>query len=164
MVSLEEWNTIKKHVEILEQKGCEVIETSKKVIETSKKGCEVREISNVVKSMMEAIANDQPVFGISDPNMQEFSESGEVGDPVSEMPPTANAATFPELLKKHPMPPASPPPRRLMLQAARTGPFVNMVPPKDNRPWRSTAPYTKTSCGSTSSWDTSSWDTHECWA
>ena len=156
MVPLQDWNTIKKHVDILEKKGCEVIEISKK-------GCEVHEISNVVKCMMEAIDNDQPVFGINEPDMQEFEEPGGVVDPVSETTPTANAATFPELLKKHPMPPTSPPPRKLLLKAARTGPFANMVPPKDNRPWRSTAPYTKTSSGSTSSWDTSSWDTHECW-
>ena len=155
MVPLQEWNTIKKHVEILEKKGYEVTEISKN-------GCEVSEISSVVKCMMEAIDNDQPVSSISESDVQQFEEPCGVGDPVSETDPTANAASIPEMFKKHPMPPASPPPRKLLVKAH--GPFANMVPPKDNRPWRSNGPYTKTSRSSTSSWDTSSWNSYEQWA
>ena len=81
MVPLQDWNTIKKHVDILAKKGCEVIEISKK-------GCEVHEISNVVKCMMEAIDHEQPDFGINEPDCQEFEEPGGVVDPVSETTPT----------------------------------------------------------------------------
>ena len=142
MVPLLDWNTIKKHVDILTMKGREVIQ-----------------ISDVVKCMMDAIDNDQPGTGVGEPEMKEFGEPGEVGEPVPETYLTVNAGTPPELPKKHPKPSATPPPPKLLLEAARTGPCANMVPPKENRPWRRAAPYTKTSCGSTSSWDT-----HERWA
>ena len=154
MVPLTTWNTIKKHVEILEQKGSEVIEMSQK-------GCEVSEISGVVKSMMETIDNEDSVFSTSESHVQEFEEPSGVGDPVSEMAPAVHAASFPEMFKKHPMPPTSPPPRKLLVKAH--GPFASLVLPKDTRPWRSNTPYTKLSRGSTSSSATSSWDTHECW-
>ena len=147
-------DSIKKHVEILEQKGSEVIEMSQK-------GCEVSEISSVVKSMMETIDKDESVFSTSESHVHEFEEPSGVGDPVSEMAPAVHAASFPEMFKKHPMPPTSPPPRKLLVKAH--GPFASLVISNKARPWRSNAPCSKLSRGSTSSSATSSWDTDECW-
>ena len=141
MVPLTTWNTIKKHVEILEQKGSEVIEMSQK-------GCEVSEISGDVKSMMETIDKDDSVFSTNDCHIQKVEEASRDG--VSE-----------EMFKKTPMPPTSPPPRKLLVQAH--GPFASLVMSNTPRPWRSNAPYRKLSRGSTSSSAISSWDTHECW-
>ena len=154
IVPLQTWYAIKEHVEILEQKGSEVIEMSQK-------GCEVNEISGVVKSMMETVDKENSAFSTCEPDVQEFEEGNAVADSVSELFPQMQAACIPEVLKKHPVPPTSPPPRKLLVKAH--GPFASMVLPQDNRPWRST-PYSKDSRGSTSSSAASTWYSHDFWS
>ena len=90
----------------------------------------------------------------------EFDKATEVPNSVPEMFPKMQTASIPEVLKKHPVPPASPPPRALLVKAQ--GPVASMVLPQKVCPWRST-PYSKDSRGS-SSWSTAStWNTNEYW-
>ena len=97
---------------------------------------------------MEIIDNEDSVFSTSECRVQEFEEPSGDGDNE-------------EMLKKTPMPPTSPPPRKLLLQAH--GPYARLVMSHKPRPWRSNGPYGKFSSGSTSSSATASWDAHECW-
>ena len=131
LVLLHTWNTIKKHIAVLEQTGSEILELSQK-------RCDVHEISCVVKSLMESINTDV----------------------VPESVPKEDEASMPDVLKRKPVPPASPPPQNLLVQAH--GSFPTKVLPRKEHPWRCT-PYSKDSRRYSSSSTASTWNTSEHW-
>ena len=153
LVPLQTWNTIKKHIAVLEQTGSEILELSQK-------RCDVHEISGVVKSLMETVDTDMSAFCSYDSDASIFEEAIEEPDAVPQVLPKENVVSMPEVLKKNPVPPASPPPRALLVKAH--APFASMVLPKKVHPWRST-PYSKDSRGSSSSSTASTWNTYEYW-
>ena len=153
LVPLQTWYTIKNHVAILEQKGSEVLAMSQK-------GCDVNEISGVVNNLMETVNKDIAAFCTYESEAPEFEEAAEVHNSVPKMFPQMQAASIPEVLKKHPVQPASPPPRALLVKAH--GPFACKVLPQKKCPWHS-SPYSKDSSGTSSSSTASTWNTNEYW-
>ena len=153
IVPLVVWNAIKQNVEVLEQKSFEVIVISQKV-------CEVNEISGSVKSLMQNVETDKEAYCTGDCELGAFQERGKVNEFVPQALPTFPAAYIPEVSKQHPVPPACPPPRDLLVNAH--GPYAIHAIPKAFRPWRSNGtPYRNHSSSRTSSSAASSWNTHE---
>ena len=153
LVPLHTWNTIKKHIAVLEQTGSEILELSQK-------RCDVHEMSGVVKSLMDSIDTDMSAFCSYDSDASLFEEAIEEPNDVPQSVPKEDGVSMPEVLKMKPVPPASPPPRKLLVKAH--GPFPTKVLPRKVHPWRCT-PYSKDSRRYSSSSTASTWNTSEHW-
>ena len=92
LVPLHTWNTIKKHIAVLEQTGSEILELSQK-------RCDVSELSGVVKNLMESIDTDISAFCSYDSDASLFEEAIEEPNDVPQSVPKEDGVSMPEVLK-----------------------------------------------------------------